>query len=1182
MGKRKSWGGFGLLAASLMLSACGGSDGGFSDKDNGGGTPGPEPVNAAGIRLIAGSAVLPSNADSVEEGIELTAIAVDASNRTVAGATISFSSSSGVIVVSETTTGADGTLKATLHTGGDPNPRTIVVTARSGDRSQSINVQVLTQSGGNSQVTAVGLITSSSQLPSSASTGGATGAVTVTAFVRDGNNVGVSGQTVIFAATSGQLVMVEGTTDDDGIATAVLTTGGDPTLRTITVTANANGRASSAQVQVVAPSGGGPPVAGISLTTSRAQLLSNASSPGDPGAVTLTALVRDASNNGVPNVSVRFTADSGFIEGAEDRMTDANGRATAVLTTGGVATLRTITVTASAGGQSTAIQVNVVDPSSGGPVVGSLSLVFPDGNTLSADADAIDEGLAVVAVARNANNIALPGVSISFDASSGEIAVVTAGGTTTTTAVTDATGRANAVLTTAGNRTLRPITVTVTASGTQTSAVVQVVAPPMVPNDPLPRLGVVQNGIFTPGAIAIGQSPLSAGGSSGLQVDVIDTANGNVFFTDPVNVSFSSPCIANSLARVDPNPVPSIDGTVTATYVALGCSGSDQITARAVINGVAQTAQGTIQVTAGNLGSIEFVSATPRSVGIRGSGQPETSAVVFRVRNDSGGPVAGQLVTFSLNTDVGGISVAPLMGTTNNQGVVQTVVISGTVATAVRVTATATQGDVTIRSQSELLVVSTNIPDQASFSVSVGTFNIEGLTIDNQMTNVTLLAADRFNNPVPLGTAISFTTEGGAVAPSCTTGTNAPPGECSVMFRSQNPRPGSFVAFLPLRPEDGDIDVDGIPGPDDIGQDKYANGPRAGRSTVLVSAIGEESFLDLDGDGRFDDPEPFGDLGEAFRDDNEDGIFQLPGSVEAPGSLPYPGEEFLDFGGARGVRDSGNSLFTGVLCDGPSLCDPVRTLNVRDSQVIILSGSQPRFELGAFVPVGSGIGLRRIPRDLSFSNASFDGGDFSIVQDQAAVIRFTIRDVNFQPMPAGTIIRLSASGDAGSVLGTSSFTVPSQTDDSIGGNVYGFTFKAAKEDPMMAADKFGTLELSVTSPNGLTTFFSFGVVSKAKEFVELGASPPIAATATPATVSWVSAKVQSCFATATNGSGTRIAVEGWDTNPGSMNGTPMNSTGQQILPLDDIPAAQDVTLLLSCRTTITGNEERSSSTTVRR
>jgi hypothetical protein len=80
---------------------------------------------------------------------------------------------------------------------------------------------------------------------------------------------------------------------------------------------------------------------------------------------------------------------------------------------------------------------------------------------------------------------------------------------------------------------------------------------------------------------------------------------------------------------------------------------------------------------------------------------------------------------------------------------------------------------------------------------------------------VTARLSDHFHNPVPDGTAVYFTTNGGAIQPSCTT----VGGACTVNWISQNPRP--------------------------------QNGPISllGRPTILVYAIGEESFVDANGNG---------------------------------------------------------------------------------------------------------------------------------------------------------------------------------------------------------------------------------------------------------------------------------------------------------------------------------------------
>ena len=47
---------------------------------------------------------------------------------------------------------------------------------------------------------------------------------------------------------------------------------------------------------------------------------------------------------------------------------------------------------------------------------------------------------------------------------------------------------------------------------------------------------------------------------------------------------------------------------------------------------------------------------------------------------------------------------------------------------------------------------------------------------------------------------------------------------------------------------------------------------RAGRATVLATAIGEESFTDTNGNGSFDNGEVFADLPERYLDENENGV----------------------------------------------------------------------------------------------------------------------------------------------------------------------------------------------------------------------------------------------------------------------------------------------------------------------
>lgn len=406
------------------------------------------------------------------------------------------------------------------------------------------------------------------------------------------------------------------------------------------------------------------------------------------------------------------------------------------------------------------------------------------------------------------------------------------------------------------------------------------------PVDDSVRIGSVDNGgNFNEGVIGSNQTVLQAGQRATLSLRLIDGEGDPV--TDGSDVFFTSACAESSLAEIDPAVVANESGNVTTTYTARGCSGADTVTARTDVDGGSLQATVTLQTEQAPLGAIQFQGASNPLIGIQGSGAlPGQSTVTFAVTNNSGGPVPNQLVTFELNTTVGGISLSNAQATTGPEGIAQTTISSGTQATTVQVTATATRDGVTTTAQSNGLAITTGIPDNNSFSVSADTLNIEGFDIDGTTTAITVRAADRFNNPVPDGTAVNFLTEGGSIPGSCeTTG-----GNCTVEFVSQNPRPTN------------------------------------GRATVRVTTIGEESFTDANpSNGRFDAGETFMDLPEAFRDDNENGVRDT-------------NEPFVDFNNDGSYTGpSGN--FTGLLCNDPAVCDDANTLNVRRNIVIVMSGS---------------------------------------------------------------------------------------------------------------------------------------------------------------------------------------------------------------------------------------------------
>ena len=265
------------------------------------------------------------------------------------------------------------------------------------------------------------------------------------------------------------------------------------------------------------------------------------------------------------------------------------------------------------------------------------------------------------------------------------------------------------------------------------------------------------------GLAAVGQpTPLSAYGTTSVTVTITGVPT-----TTPVTVNFSSLC-AGSGKAILPASVQSVNGVATVTYKDNGCGATDTITAS--IAGTSVTATTGLVVNSPGVGSIQFVSATPSTIvllGTGGSGLSASSVLVFKVLDGNNGAKANILVNFALTTSTGGITLSSNSGTTGADGTVQVSVNAGTFPTAVWVMATVANTSFT--TQSTMLRISTGRPSQDRFSLSVGTHNIEGLNFDGVTTPVNIITSDRLGNPVPDGTAVNFISEGGQIQPSCTT-----------------------------------------------------------------------------------------------------------------------------------------------------------------------------------------------------------------------------------------------------------------------------------------------------------------------------------------------------------------------------------------------------------------------------
>src|SRR5271154_295176 len=198
--------------------------------------------------------------------------------------------------------------------------------------------------GGNNGVATITLTTSVATIPTD---GSAVAIIPATAL--NANRNAVSGVTVAFSASAGSVVVVSGTTDTNGVASATVSGAGVASGTNTPVTATSGAISGTIVVQVINAQ------QTISLTTSEPQMPSNGSTP-----ATITALVRGASNQLLPAVSVNFSATSGGLSGSNPAVTGANGAATIQLVTAGDPTDRVITVTATAGSSTAQIAVSVI------------------------------------------------------------------------------------------------------------------------------------------------------------------------------------------------------------------------------------------------------------------------------------------------------------------------------------------------------------------------------------------------------------------------------------------------------------------------------------------------------------------------------------------------------------------------------------------------------------------------------------------------------------------------------------------------------------------------------------------------------------------------------------------------------------------------------------------------------
>lgn len=171
--------------------------------------------------------------------------------------------------------------------------------------------------------------------------------------------------------------------------------------------------------------------------------------------------------------------------------------------------------------------------------------------------------------------------------------------------------------------------------------------------------------------------------------------------------------------------------------------------------------------------SIVLVKQTFASIGVRESGDNETTTLTFEVRDSSGNPLditRSVTVNFTLGANPGGgLFIDPPSKKTNSDGQVSVNVTSGTIAGVVQIIAEVNLGSRVIRSKPVNIAIHGGLPDYAHFSLASEYVNFPGLVEYGLFNKVSAYVGDKYSNPVKPNTIVYFSTTGGIIQGSSQT-----------------------------------------------------------------------------------------------------------------------------------------------------------------------------------------------------------------------------------------------------------------------------------------------------------------------------------------------------------------------------------------------------------------------------
>ena len=538
-----------------------------------------------------------------------------------------------------------------------------------------------------------------------------------------------------------------------------------------------------------------------------------------------------------------------------------------------------------------------------------------------------------------------------------------------------------------------------------------------------------------PKSLALTANPklITISGTSSIQATVLDVNDSPIADGNQVSFDLSDADLGTITAFSTTSK-----GIATATFTASTATGTVTITA--TIGSLSSTV--IVSIIPAEPASIEFSTAAPQIIGIKGSGQTENSKVAFLLKDINGNPVMdGMEVDLCLKgpsggrlpqdggeyivdmddtketfTDANGNGCydtgedytddntngkydSPVHATVSTVGGAAIVnLVSG--KTAGNVVVMATLKGTVISTSSPVLSIGGGIPSEKHISLVTSLINLPGLSYVNETATISLYVADRFGNAnVLAGTTASFYAESGATeTSSAVLGTT---GATSVTFRTQAPDPqdvlanGTETALIARMFADYGIVT--------------TRHPRDGWATITATITGEEAFNDLNGNGIYDDWEDYVDAnsngkfdpGETYTDTNLNAQYDtnFTDTIDEP---------FVDYNDSGAWNDGYGALGT---------VDPWEPYTDSNGDGSYTAGPNGIWDSNKVFYKDIALVVTGPPAYIKFDIAN----NFNILADGSQLFNVVIADINLNTLISGTTIKVSAS--KGILSGTTDVTL---------------------------------------------------------------------------------------------------------------------------------------------------------------